>query len=400
MECLNTLTTVINKISQSEKENFISVLNNITSTLKGNLLPDSKLFQPSISILFHTALGSQESSLYITKEIVPLLTNTFVISHDPTQKATLLKALVQIIKAYLKYCNEKNDVKNNHFHTVPLLCLKASVETDNNLRLTGFESLTDLAEILSVDVRLSLYKHLHDVIKTEPESTDVRISVLNCLKKFSIIYPDEIREHVLYMPKLIDHSFLNLYLNALCAVAHLSYFKEIVTDCLLTYSVDEVALATIAQKNIKYLLKRECNNVGLLEIFIQKKTINKLIEYSLMNISTNNDSIIELFQCTSSILKILIGCQDSNIQNETISCQINVIKSSEHSEELYVLLLDGILSRARKGLLLDSSMLKFLTKTSITNNNIVIRDVSTQLLANLINKHPDGNYYVLCLFVH
>lgn len=396
MECLNTLTAVINKISQSEKENFNTVLNNIASTLKGNLLPDSKLFEPSISILLHTALGSQESSVYITKEIIPLLTNTFVISHDPTQKAALLKALVQFAKAYLKYNNEKIYIKNDHFDNVPLLCLKASTEAENNLRLTGFESLADLAEILSLDVRLSLYKHLHCVIITEPELTDVRTSILNCLKNVSILYPNEISEHVLYKSKIADPFVLNLYLNALCVIATLDYFKDIVTDCLMAYCVDDVELATIALKNVKDLLNRECNNADILELFIQRKTINKLVEYALMNIHTNNDRTIKLLQYTSCVLKILIGCQDFDVQKEMISNQINVINSYEHCEELYVLLLDGLLSRVRKGLLFEASMFAFLTKTSLVNNDILIRDVSVQLLANLINKHPDGNYYMFC----
>lgn len=369
----------------------MSILNNITTTLKGNLLPESKLFQPSISILLHTALGSQESSVYIVKEIVPLLTNTFAISPNPTQKAVLLKTLLEFVKTHLKHNNEKIFINNDHLDTVPLLCLKASTETENNLCSAGFESLADLVEILSLNVRLSLYKHLHIVI-VEQKSTEIRAAILKCFKNVSVLYPNEVVDNVLYKCKITDPSALYLYLDALCVIADIEYFREIVTDYLILYSVDDLEFAVIAVKNIKKLLEREYSNKELLNKFIQKGIITKFVEFAITNVHCNNDLIFELLVHVSSVLKILIGSQDYELQNEIISCQINVISSYEHFEELYLLLLDGLISRVRNGLSPDSRMLVFLTKNSVVNHNILIRDISVQLLANLINKYPNGNY--------
>ncbi|XP_023311835.1 MMS19 nucleotide excision repair protein homolog isoform X2 [Anoplophora glabripennis] len=392
-ECLNTLTTVINKISLSEKGHFISFLNNITTTLRGNLLPDSKLFQPSISILLHTAMGSQESSVYIVKEIVPILTNTYIISHDPTQKAVLLRTLLQFVKTHLKYNSEKIFINNDHLDTVPLLCLKASTEIESNLCSAGFESLADLAEMLSLNVRLSLYKHLHDVI-IKPASIEIREAMLNCLKNISFFYPAEVNEFVLYKSKITDPSVLNLYLDALCVIADLEHFREIVTDCFISYAVEDLELAIVAVKNTRNLLQRECNNMNLINKFIQKEIINKFIA---TKIHCNNDLSFEFLMHISSVLKILIGSLDSELQNQILSCQINVISSYEHSEELYLLLLDGLISRVRNGLSPDSRMLAFLTKISVIHGNTSIRDISVQLLANIINKHPNGDGLVISL---
>ncbi|KAJ8911611.1 hypothetical protein NQ315_015945 [Exocentrus adspersus] len=393
IDCLNTLTAVINKVSQCEENYDYAALNNIVTTLKGNLLPNSKLFQPSVDILLHIAAASEQSSIYVLKKIVPLLVNTYSILSNSSEKVIILKALTQFIKAHIRYGN--NLSKSDEFSTVSMICLKACTEIDEELRSTGFDSIANLAELLPEDTRIVLYKCLQNIIM-KPEPAYVRVSILKCLKTFSNHYPAEINNNVLQKAKIGDKTSLNLYLNSICSIAGIKYFRDIVTDSLINYDVCDIELSIVSLKNMEQLLK-ETYDVELLQVLLQKQAVNKLVEYALKTMHYDND-YTELLVYISNVLKMVIGPQDYEIQSNLINYQTNRIDSCrERSEELYMFLMDGLTSRVRKGLSPDCKIIVLFTKISITNSNSLIRDVSVQLLANLINKYPEGDNFIKCL---
>ncbi|KAJ8929696.1 hypothetical protein NQ314_017590 [Rhamnusium bicolor] len=396
-ESLRTLTTIINKISQSNEERFTSILKDISITVKGNLLPGSKLFEPSANILLYVALASQECATYMMKEVIPLLTNTFNIITPSAKKAIILKTVIPFVKAYLNQCNEVNLTEYEELETVPILCLKASMEEESSLKATGFDGLSDLVENLPLPIRMSVYRYLHKIIII-PQEQNVRISVLNCFKNLSTIYQDEINEYVLYKTKINDPCQLDLYLNALNVIANLNYFKDIVSDTLLYYAAENIHLAVVAVKNLKQLLEKESKNIAIIETFLQKRTVKKFVNYAITEDIINRNSNHELLLYIASILKILIGSQRCEIQSNIIKQQLHIIDNfKEKSEEVYVFLLDGLLSRFRKAVPLDHNILDMLTTISLTNKNDLVRDIATQLLANLINKQAEGEHLNHCL---
>ncbi|KAJ8957233.1 hypothetical protein NQ318_007797, partial [Aromia moschata] len=384
LKCLRTLTVIMSKMSGTTNGYFNSILNDISMTVKGNLLPDSKLFGPSSDILLHTALASQDSAAYIIKDILPLLTNTYSITTSSDKKSSSCEDNDTV---YLTQHNIVNLNEIEELQPIPVLSLKAVIHTDNSLKIAGFNSLSELADKLPLDVRLTLYETLCTAL-IEPQEENIRMSILECFTKLSSLYQDEIKDHILNRSKINNSFALDLYLSALIAIINLNYFTDMLIDIMLTYVIqNDVPFGVVALKNIKKMLESESRESVLIKIFFEKGTVKKLVDYALM-LNVSNNLNFELLKYISSILKILIGSQNYEVQSEVIGYQLNVISScTNKSEEVYVFLLDGLLSRLRKILLVEAMVSDFLIKISLLHKEDAVRDVAVQLLANLINKH-------------
>ncbi|KAJ8980331.1 hypothetical protein NQ317_008039 [Molorchus minor] len=354
LECLSTLTIVMKKISQACDSSFRSVLSDISATVKGNFLPNSKITTSS------------------------------------EKKVIILNKLANFIKVYLNYHNKISFNDNEELESVYLLCLEATNEIEDDVRIAGFDSLSNLVDKLSINVRMILYERLHENLIT-PQENVIRIAMINCLKKFACVYQEEVKNVVLYKNKITDPIALDLYLNAFGAIAYIEYFKNVFIQTILNYTNDDIQLAIVAIKNLKISLEVKYVDSIFLKILLEEGIIPKLIDSVGAHIGTDEHTNYKLLKYFSTILKILIGTCDCETQNKIISYYLSKGNNiRERFSEMYVFLVDGLLTRSYISSF-DPTIKSFLIKTSLLHKNDLVRDVAAQLLANLINKQVDDD---------
>ncbi|KAG5892829.1 hypothetical protein JTB14_032423 [Gonioctena quinquepunctata] len=385
-ECLRTLSDVINKISQDDEfEQYKDVLKNIIDTLKGNLLPESKLFGSSAQVLVHAALGSRNASNYVAEEIVPLLMNIYLMAGNPDQKTVMLKALVDMTKCFLKYHKSLDNQDNiPELSKVPLLCLESLNNIDCRININyqevGFDSLAALAHCLSPEVRSKLYAHLRTSILTI-DQPDLRTSMLECLKTMATCYGDELKERV-FLDIHSDPRVVDKVLHAQCFLVNLNGYRDFVINSFLTCITNE-EFSSVALKNLRALLDKQVDQRNLSAALIQKGLVDTLIELSSSH-SNSQETLINI----SKVLKLLIGPQSSETQTKIVDEHLEQLYDKTVSSKINLILLDGMVSTLRKDIQVDYKVLELCLDIAIGQVDEV-RETAVQLLANLINKRSE-----------
>nr|CAH7735477.1 unnamed protein product [Callosobruchus chinensis] len=373
---LETLTAIVKKVTR-EQDHFTQVkpvLQDICDTVKGNLLPDSKLFEASADILLYTARGSEHSSAFVVKDAVPFITNTINITTTSSHKRELMRYLLELTKAYSMYHKRLSD----ELQDAPMIFLKAAVEGDRMLQEKGYDCLGQIAKNLPNEVRAVVYSNIRTLIINNDDM------MLDCLKGLAEAYPEETKMYVLYKTELNSAPAVDSYLNCLSYIVNLQNFTKLVVEKLFEY-FQKPEYTAIAVDCMKYLLMREQANPNVLANFIRNDAVDELVQFSLEQIS-HKAADEEMLLKISAILKILIGSQESAIQNNILQKHLEQIETQLQQREMAVILLDGLLLRLNGDIDISYDVMDVLMNMAMESKSDTVIDVCLKLLANLLNK--------------
>lgn len=395
--CLQTLQAVIKKLSNGQLYVFNNILKDISDTLIGNILPDAKLFEPSIKLLLHIALASRESSQFITKEVVPIIVNTYNITESPSQKCKLLEPLTGFLMA--STIHGFNIADSKELNTVPLLCLKASIDESLDLKTVGYNSLSKIIKLLPLDVRKAVYNNMMLLLVTR---VDFRQSLVRCFKFIAREYSDEVNAYIIDKIKYADEIALDLYLDALCEIVDLENFTSIIVKKMATLAFEGNQINHIVLNNIKKMLEKYEDNENV-QKYTQEQILDKLISIIIM-IKDNIEDDVDILLTINIVFKLLIGNCAREKQQQILETYIESVGPlKDKCPKIFITLLNGLLIRLKQNLGIDNKIIFELVELSY-HQSAFIRDHSVQLLANIINKVTDGkidqlNSYLQLLFI-
>lgn len=372
-------------MSYSNEEEFRKFLCDVLDSLKGNLLPEMKQYKSSIKILLHIAQGSQISSDFIVTEISPILVNTVSIA-SVQYKPIILEALVIFVQTYLTQ-NKTTDTKKI-LEPVISLCFQSMADYNDDLRKQVFDSFSVLAQYLPEDVRKILYKAVIKYLVT-PETSSVRIAFNNCLLELSKHYGNEVKEFISDVT-INDNESLDIYLTSLCNLATLEDFRIILANILVKYINQNADSACIVTKNLNRLLQIEQDNTEHLLVYFEKNFIGILIDFCINHIS--DVKVQETLLDVAAVIKILIGCQESFSQKIILDHWLNKLATDIETNESFVILLDGLLSRLNRDVQIDYGLIEKLCMLTVNSGNDRNKEVAVQLLANVLSKKDIGKW--------
>lgn len=378
-----TLTKVINKMSQGYEEQFKNFLRDILDTLKGNLLPEMKQYQDSVKIILCISRGSAISAAIIMTEIVPILINTFSIA--PVEyKPTILKAVIDFSESFLRQNNQVN--QTNEHDTVLSLCFQSVSDQNENLRKEVFNSFNILAFYLPEDIRKLLYKIIsqHIVIS---DTNAVKNAFNEMLLNLSTHHGNEIEE-IVSKVSITDSVSLDIYLTCLCKLATLDRFRGFTINTFIKLMVVNTEFACIVIKHIRNLVDAKQDHAEYLAAFNENNLIGILLEFSLKHISETR--IREILSQVAFIIQILLGCQDSLNQRAILDHWMKQLCTGLDTEDSFVILIYGLVLRLNREIEIDWEFIKKFFSLSLNGKDETSRNVAAQLLANIVNKKTLG----------
>lgn len=383
---LCTLKTIIKKISLDPI--LQETLKDICDTVKGNLLPDSKLFDCSTKFVFAIAEASEQSSSFVCQEIAPILLNLYKITKNVKHKTAYLIILVNLFHIFHRY-HEKTDVLE--LKSVPTLCLKVCIEEqDGGYKIAALESLGRISKFLPLDVRICLYDNFRLLLIT-PFENNIRNTILTSLKQISLNFPEEVTSQLLKKIIIDDNpATLRLYFEVLTTLAPSDNFTNYTIDTLLDYMSNEPSLVI---KSLKKLLETNVHHETIQSELIDRNIVAKLIDFTL-NQSDDSKIPLEVLLEINAILKYIMTHLDEIKQIEVVREHFDKI-TQNHERISYIFVLEGLLNRLRQNFTPAYQILDILTEKALKGD--LIGNISCQLVSNLINKCHDGKLSKLFL---
>lgn len=375
---LDTLGTIIKKLSQGDSKRFEAIINDISDNLKGNLIPDSKLFTKSSQILVYVAHASEKSSIIVAKKIVPFLENTFKITTNTEHKSLILHHFVAFVKAVIDNNNNIDLSSFEEIGSAPILCSQATLQIDDNLRMEGFKGFTEIARFVPDHIRRQFFANLHELIVI-PQKEAIRKSIFTCLEKMCVVFPKEIEEEVLHKGKVADLDALDMYLECLTNVLKVAYFQDSVIDTLINYTLDDVDSSKVALKHLKNILTKESN---VDRILVKKNFFFKLIDF-LVNLDDSRNLEHVFFNNIGCIIQYIIRNQDIIVQKEFYLC---VSVRDFKCLPLYISAVGAVIISMKKGVFDDHEKTFFFLNASLSNSDEYVRNYSLGILSNILNK--------------
>lgn len=383
-KCLGTLQRVMAKLANGDAKNFENLVTDITDTLKGNMLPDSKLFTQSSCILIQVAEASSVSALLVAKNVCPLLENTFKIETNPKHKAAILHNFVHFTKTAVEF-----DVTSDTISLVSngsALCSQAITCNDEHLVAEGYRGFTKLSTFLPQEVREIYMKNLHNVLVL-PLKSDVQHAVLKSFHKIAAEYPTEVDLLVLHKDDISDNSLLDNYLNSVGSIANLKFFEEYVTETLIHYATKKnLHSSMVALKHLNRLLTSELHP-NLHSQLINKDFLTQLLQF-LEQISKSESSFTDEYLISlKMVIQNIIRSQDVELQKVTYLTYVN-----KHfgREDVFMAVLGGLITPLKVGVFDDYGKIDVLIDYAVNTSSQVMADVAAEVLGTVFNKLDEG----------
>lgn len=379
---METLKEIISKLSHGDQKHFENSIIDIADTLTGNLLPDSKLYLKSSQILVNVARASELSSLLVAKKTCPLLENTFKITKDPKHKAMILHNFVEFIKAIIETNTTVNLTSLEEIASCPALCSQAILEKDPDLIVEGYRGLTAIMPYVSEDWRQICLQNLNVALAT-PLQSNVKQAVLESLKTIAESFPQEVEKHFLRNEVLCDIVAIDNYLEALSSIISLTYFEDYVINTFMAYTTTiSVTTSTVALNHLQGLSKS--HHIGA--VLVGKDFLTHFIDF-LANINEEESLARSFLSSVNSVLQNII-------RNQEISLQIDIYlaqsKKTFKSQNVYITVLSGLIISLQRGVFEDFEKIDFLFEYGLNGSEAFMRNVSLELLANVLNKIDNG----------
>ncbi|XP_044262588.1 MMS19 nucleotide excision repair protein homolog [Tribolium madens] len=339
--CLITMTAVI---KNTRDLILTETIKDICDTIKGNFLPDSKLFQASARLLISVANASDSVANLVVRETVPILTNMFNIANTASQKTPILQLLTDLYKVStdLEFLGE-----------IPVLLVKST--TDHDLNQVAFNCLAEVSPKIPEKIRHLLYQNYVKLLQVPQEG-----AILKCLECLARDYPNEIAINLVGNTE----NCTECYLDAICVT--------LVNQKFFTANLIDLILKKRSVNLLKKILIKFDNCEEIFDVLIARNVTNMLIELALTSDICH--------KTIAFILKVVIGRMSSEKQNEIIRNELIRIKIED------IFLLDGVLCCLRRYVLMNYEILNNLFEFIIRENDNLRRETAIQLVANILNK--------------
>lgn len=378
--CLETLKAYLKKLSTGDENSFKLHLKDIIDTIKGNLLPDAKLFETTSKIILNITQASEATARVTAKEILPILTNTYNITKTPAHQVKLLRVLVCFF-IILK------DIFPDGFHLdelqqIPLLSVESLNHADVEMKITAWNSVgvIELSEVLKACVFEIIRVNL-----TQNLELPLREAFLTCFKTLAIKYPEEIENEVIRKIEISNVVNLKCFLEALARISTHKQLMRVVFPIIMRHclgNLDEAAEGFICLRDI---LEAQENSDIPIYLIENLNAITSVINWVL---NVNNEKR-ELLENISVVLKILVGSLNVQQQEQLLTTEITqiVLKYKETQNIIHIVLLNGLLLRFHGQVVVNNEIIETIFLIAFTKNYPeYINDMSVQLFANILNK--------------
>lgn len=344
-------------------------------SLKGNLIQQSQQFQISYNIFICLSQSSLEACKFLIKDLIPTIINLYNISTKDDHKNQLVQLLIELLVAFLQQNHNHNDISNEAIKFI-LNLLQNSRELD-----VIFNGITRLTPYLTKEMRLVVY----NTLKINIPDTE---NVLICLKSMGKLYSEEIND---LLQSLMEYNENNLkfVVKTYCELIDIEYFALITIELLIkgVENHSDLNKFAIYVYNLKeVIIKFSEKNNEIINNSILKHDLIRI----LINFTNNNKETLLLLNNIHVIIRNFIGYQSENVQTCILENNYDVIRQFLLNDYEYssLILLDGLISRLSPNISIenwDKIVIKLLEICLLHDNNL-----ANELLANLINKHLNG----------
>lgn len=390
--CLNTLTTYIAKLSTNNDNTFKLHLNDIIDTLKGNLLPDSKLFEVTTKILLHIAKASQPSADIIAKSVIPILTNTYNITVTPSSQARILKVLVEFSKAFNDVFNGIGGPDVEELKQIPVLCVAALTDKNYEVMEIGWNSINAVVNALSEPLRESLFETVMTNI-VELQTSNLRELILVCFKTLAINFPEDVENRIIGKVNLSTSTDLLLYLEALGRITIHKRFVKVVLPIVMKYCSGTVDEANAALHCLRDVLEKQESNEKLMIYLIEDlRAVNVIVDWLIQNVtSISVEQHRQLLENISVVLCILVGFLTKQEQEALLGQRIpQLIRCyEEFPSAIYIAPLGGLILRIHRDISVQKQTIDLILKITFKGKCNYVSYMCIELLANIVNKAAD-----------
>lgn len=386
--CLETLTCLFRKLS-TDCSYSKQLTKDVIDTLKGNLRPDAILYIPSAKIIKSISQASSETADLIFKEISPLLINMYNITTTPSHKSIILQQLVDLTITYLTLNPGISIDDTENAKVVPSICLKAIIDAETQIRMTGITSFSHLAPFISTATRRYFYDNLSALIVLKQESI-VREAIISALKIYAASYYEEIQSILQNIQTNNGLESLELYLNAVGSVVGVPQLMSFSLSILVKNVFGTLDTAVIAAKILKHKLE-ENESIISKHLIENESIVGRIVDYFLQNINHFNIDIHCVFlESIAKILMITLRYAEETTQEALVTQQLEKIKFIK-SNDLHIIILYGLLSSLRPNTNVSININEIVNSTVETSASD-ISNFGSELLGNIINKTVDGMF--------
>ncbi|KAL1491561.1 hypothetical protein ABEB36_012139 [Hypothenemus hampei] len=372
--CLETLMEIIRKLSLGDEKNFENLIYDITDTLQGNLLPESKLFLQSFYILNSVAKASSSSSLIIIKKILPLLENTFKMA--TSHRASILNVVVELVKTTIQHEGNSHRIPEEISCCYNLFCQTIN-DPDQNLCVEGYKGLSAILSCIPHDALLVQLKNLSELLSASlPDK--VKEAVLGYFYNIAKTYPEETRHLLENDVTPLDTISHVRYLESLDSIVMLPNFKVYVMEVNMKCSLNNIK----GLKHLNELLTKNCDG-SLVKILIEKDFLNSLME-QLQNHKTCLEN--NYLQAVRLLISAIVREQEAESQSEVYSLYSN---RNFELQTVNVAALSGLIVPLRRGVFSDYSKIGYLLENLKISDEIFIKETCAEVIGNLLNKITD-----------
>lgn len=387
--CLDTLSAYIAKLSTGDETPFKLHVKDVIDTLKGNLLPDAKLFEITSKVLLQITNATQAAADLTRKEILPILTNTYNITKTSTHQVKLLKVLVSFAKIL-------NDVFGGNVEEQEQICIltvAALTHNDVELKITAWKSIEviELPESLKQCVFVNMKNSI-----TQPLEAKLREALLVCFKTLAVKYPDNIKSDVIEKVEINNLVALHFFLEALGRITTYKQFVKTVFPIFMRYCLGSVEEAEIAFACLNMVLEKNSEVVTYLNE--NEEAIKQIAKWIFQN-----EIIVEkrkLLESVSGVLKFLVASLGKQSQENLLVAEVDQIiqRNKEKPNVIQVVLLNGLLLRLHPDINVSREISDAVFALAFDSHSLdYINEICVQLFANILNKTKDEG--VLCTYL-
>lgn len=385
--CLETLKLYIAKLSTGEQGSFELHLTDIIDTIKGNLIPDAKLFDIISKIILNLTQGSQPAARIIATEVLPIVTNTYNITKTPSHQVKLLRVLVCFSKILNDLFGENDGFNLEELQQIPVLCVAALNHPDIEMKIAAWNSVgvIELPHVLKQcvfeNIRVNLVQDLN---------SSLREVLLVCFKTLSIKYPDEIENDVIKKVQIKNVAVLKYFLEALARISAHKQFIKIIFPIIIQYCLGNEVEAEASFFYLRDVLEKQETNADITAFLVENlDAIRNIINWTLQS---NIEKKRELLENISVVLKILAGSLNKQQQEILLTTEVNrIVQIYKESQNVaHVALLNGLLLRLHDGVVVNKEIVETAFQMIFQSYSAdSINDMAVQVFANILNKVRD-----------
>ncbi len=391
---LNTLQELIKNVAVDE-----AICTNLLATIFESILEsladvDARLFIPSTAVALVCARGNRLSSKIVTGKVLPIfLTQIRINSEKTVQRCTLIDFVAKFLVVCTENGNLNEMVESSIMDTVQrelLLCIM-DTQTNQDLIVVGFSSITKIAAFISTDNRLTVYEAIKKYLNRDDDCIDVK----PLLKEFARVNPMEVHDNVVgHLLKDTDFSqnekISNKIFESLCVLINVPELRDGILKFIFASIFDMTITSTqlLALENLRKLLETNDTNTNelLIELSTKYNIVDKFVKFVHAHNALDSDALYQI----SIILRLVVKSLDVNAQQDIVKTYLNGM-NLQNTQDLY--LTSGILGFLEDSIDLEDHfdhIVTELTKLALMSDDKKLTRIAHHLLCSLFNKADES----------